>query len=147
MWGAILGAAACGDEKAKDDYLKKAKKSEAELHLTSISKSAKSYYVERAEFPAGNAPLTPATSCCQHVDKKCPPDARQWQDVMLWNELDFSVDDPHYFRYSYQGDGKTFVARAVGDLDCDGIEVTWEMRGEVVDGTPTSTLVKPTRPD
>ena len=84
---------------------------------------------------------------CDTPSKKCQPDLKQWEDVEIWNQLDFSVDDPHYFRYSYESDGVTYVARAVSDLDCDGEESIWEMRGAATNGNPTSTLVKPTRAD
>jgi hypothetical protein len=50
------------------------------------------------------------------------------------------MDDPHYYRYEYEvaADGRSFSARALGDLDCDGVYSTFEMVGDVApDGTVT----------
>jgi hypothetical protein len=48
----------------------------------------------------------------------------------VWKELDFSIDDAHLFRYDYTStDGKSFVAHAVGDLDCDGEAVSYTLTG------------------
>jgi hypothetical protein len=126
----------------------KGKLSEAELNLKAIEKSAKTEYIVEAQFPKGSAPLTPATSCCDGGNQgKCKTNPANWHGVEIWDRLDFEVVEDHYFRYSYEGDGETFVARAVGDLDCDGTEVTYELRGMAVGGEPTFTLTEPDRPD
>ena len=55
----------------------------------------------------------------------------------VWQALNFSVDDPFYFRYEYQSAGvgteAKFTARAHGDLNCDagGILSTFERIGAV----------------
>ena len=50
------------------------------------------------------------------------------------------MDDPHYYRYEFISSGVStsaeFTARAQGDLDCDGIESTYEMYGTVGDQGP-----------
>lgn len=134
---------------AYDDYMKKSKKSEAELNLNALQKSLKVHYIEMAAFPTGSAPLTPAAPCCEHSpDRKCPPGMDQWYGNPIWDALDFSVDEPGYFQYSYESrDGQTAIARAVGDLDCDLTTVTFELRCEVQAGTPACTLTKPDRAD
>jgi hypothetical protein len=62
-------------------------------------------------------------------------------DVWLhptWKELGFSPTQPHF--YSFQFDSKNgpkrskFTARAVGDLDGDGIFSQFEVSGEVASG-------------
>lgn len=121
---------------AADDYRQRSKRSEAELNLSAIGKSARVSFIENAAVPTGAAPLTPSTPCCEHgPQRRCLPDMRQW-DIDAWADLDFAVTSPHYFRYSYQpaADGQSFVATAVGDLDCDGTEVVFTLRGEVVNG-------------
>ena len=58
------------------------------------------------------------------------------------------VSEPHFFRYSYSSaDGQSFVAKAIGDLDCDDNEVEYVLVGEIVDGRPQFTVTKPTRAD
>lgn len=148
--GSMEKAESCLARRAPDDfdsYAKKAKRSEAELNLDAIGKSAKVNYITDAEFPKAQVPLTPATTCCATPSKKCPATASDWQGVDAWDRLDFEMTEDHYFRYSYESDGVTFVARAVGDLDCDGQEVVYELRGEVVDGNPQVTLTKPSTRD
>jgi hypothetical protein len=62
------------------------------------------------------------------------PSASDWE-TPTWISLQFSMDDPHYFRYAFEsngiGTGSSFTARAHADLDCDGIESTFEMYGIV----------------
>jgi hypothetical protein len=66
----------------------------------------------------------------------CIPMVEDW-DRAPWRDLDFQIDDPHYFVYSYESDevggtGTRFTARANGDLDCDRIMSTFERTGIVV---------------
>jgi hypothetical protein len=68
-----------------------------------------------------------------------------WVQNPVWHALDFEIDEPSLFRYSYESDGKTFTAKAVGDLDCDGIEITYELNGKIDPATrnPVITLTEP----
>ncbi|NVB80327.1 MAG: hypothetical protein HOV81_18180 [Kofleriaceae bacterium] len=120
------------------DYMKRGKQSEAHLQLNKLAKSAKTEYAVNGEFPKGKVALPP--SCCESGGT-CS-DAAVWQDP-VWKALDFSIDEPHRFRYSYESDGKTFTATAVGDLDCDGNEVTYTLRGSSEQGNPTTRLEDP----
>lgn len=139
--GHVLGAAGC------DDYRRKARRPEAQLQLTKISHAAKRAYLENASFPEAAAPLTPAADCCAENfegKRKCGPNPSHWS-APGWRSLDFQMIEPHYFRYSYtpSGDGSSFTATAVGDLDCDGVAVTYTLRGSVVNGNPRVELVEP----
>lgn len=127
------------------DYSKKAKKSESELQLGKLGRNARLYFAEHGAFPSVTSPLTPKTSCCvQNFEskRKCAPDAKQWESG-AWKELAFYVEEPHYFQYNFIGGATSFVATAVGDLDCDGITVTWVLRGEVRDGEVVTELIAP----
>ena len=73
---------------------------------------------------------------------KCAPDAAAWSNP-VWQAIEFSVDEPHLYRYSYESDGKTFTAKAMGDLDCDGTEAVWVMKGTADNGNPTITIEEP----
>lgn len=130
-----------------EEYGRKARRSEAELNLEAIKKSMKVYYAERAEFPKGSAPLTPSTSCCEGPNHKCAPNNSDWNGVEVWDTLDFEILDPGYFRYSYESDGTTATAKAVGDLDCDETTVEYVLEARQDNGSPVFTLTKPARPD
>jgi type II secretory pathway pseudopilin PulG len=124
------------------DYTKKAKRTEASLQLNKLSKNAKVYYSINAELPKGEVALTPAESCCKSPGIKCVPTATTWASP-VWQSLDFQIDEPHLFRYSYKSDGKTLTATAVGDLDCDGTEIAWTLSGTIVDGAPVLEITPP----
>jgi hypothetical protein len=116
-----------------EDYATKSKMSEARLMLNRITKLAKVYAIEKGQFPVGKVGPTPEDTCCGRPDHKCPADPSTWSD-QVWRDLDFQVDEPHRFRYSYESDGTTFTARAVGDLDCDASMITYTATGKYADG-------------
>ncbi len=127
---------------------RRAKTSEATVQINKLYVASRSYIMEDAvargsttplahQFP-DTAPLTPAVSCCAFPGRKCPPSPAQWT-LTTWDQLKFAVDDPHYYQYEYEstgtagaGPGSRFTARALGDLDCDGVLSTFEMTGEWV---------------
>jgi|MudIll2142460700_1097286.scaffolds.fasta_scaffold03559_3 hypothetical protein len=136
-----------GCSKSAEEYIQKSKRSEAELHLLRLSKSAKLAAVEIGRFPIVQTALVPATECCAQPKHICQPDPQQWA-ASPWIELEFTVDEPHRFRYSYQSDGKTFTARAVGDLDCDTTTITYTLTGTIeANGNVSTLLEKPTNSD
>ena len=129
-------------------YIQKAKTSEAREMLQKMYVQGRAYYLETFgshevggvphQFPRSVA-MTPATTCCNQRGK-CPPIASLWEEP-TWIALHFSMDDPHYYRYEFVSGGTglsaTFTARAQGDLDCDGLESTYEMYVNInVDGNP-----------
>jgi hypothetical protein len=63
----------------------------------------------------------------------------------VWAALDFQIDEPTLFQYSYSAsaDGQQFLAKAIGDLDCDGVFITYELAGRVSNGAPAVTLTEP----
>lgn len=124
------------------DYMRRSRRSEAELQLDKIGRNARRAYNENSEFPRGKAPLTPAAPCCQGPDHHCVTGAADWQRD-AWQALDFEIDEPSLYQYSYESDGRTFTARAVGDLDCDGTSATYELRGTSENGTPKTELILP----
>jgi hypothetical protein len=62
------------------------------------------------------------------------PRPDDWADA-TWQALSFRIEDAHRFRYEYVSEGTgpeaRFAARAVGDLDCDGVYSTFERTGVV----------------
>lgn len=124
-------------------YLSKSKQIEAKLQLNRLGKRIKVAYDIDEKFPAGKAGPTPADACCNGPDHKCAvTDA--WAKDPIWSKLEFQVDEPHLFRYSYESDGKTATAKAIGDLDCDGIAITYTLSATVgADGLPSVMITEP----
>jgi type II secretory pathway pseudopilin PulG len=146
---ALVGILAAVAVPAFTDYMSKGKKSEAELELNVIGKNSKDNYIADAHYIVGSTPMTPAQSCCELNDqgkRKCPAKPEFWADP-TWQALDFQIDDPHYFRYQYTGTATRYKAIAVGDLDCDGTEVTYTLEGSSDNGIPTAKLTFPTNMD
>lgn len=127
---------------------------EAELLLNKIGKNAKRVFAETGSFPPGKSKQLPeftptlGAGCCGGkaadgaVINKCPT-STDWAKDPVWTALDFTVDEPSNYRYSYESDGKTFKATAVGDVDCDGTEATYTLDGRVDNGNPTVNLTVP----
>lgn len=144
---AIIGVLASIAVPAFMDYVKKAKRSEAELQLAKIKLNAKASFNIDTSYPTQSAALTPATDCCtQNVDgkKRCAADATDWA-VAGWEALGFQIDEPFFFQYEYVGDasGNTYTATATGDLDCDTAAISFTLVGTAQNGNPSSTLFKP----
>jgi type IV pilus assembly protein PilA len=141
---ATLGVLAAVAVPAFMDYMKKSKKSEASLQLNKLAKSLKVYAIEKSAFPIGTVGPSPSKPCCGSTPtNKCfDPDA--WK-APLWTELDFMIDEPHLYRYSYSSqDGKSFVAKAAADLDCDGQEAEYVMTGTLdAQGNPQVDIAPP----
>lgn len=139
---AIIGILAAVAIPAFMKYIKKSKTSEASQFVKKIYDGARAYYLDNpntgfvqnpVQFPAPSQPVTPAATCCAGGGvNKCTPNSAVWDASPVWIALQFSVDDPHYYVYSYDTDTTTnFTARANGDLDCDGALATFEMQGTV----------------
>ena len=142
---AIIGILAAVAIPAFMDYMKKGKSSEAELQLAKIKTNAKAAFNTDSAYPAVTAPVTPTQTCCQQDaggKKKCQVTAGDWATAP-WQALDFQLDEPFYFQYQYTGTGTAYTALAVGDLDCDGVNITYTLTGAVANGNPTSSLNKP----
>jgi hypothetical protein len=141
--------AGCASAKGgKDDHGgPRVRMTEAALQLNKIGKNAKRVLGETGAFPKGQVGLSPATVCCSGQGAKCPVDAKAFADP-VWQALEFTLDEPHLFQYTYQGDGKTFTATAVGDLDCDTNMITYKLEGSIdASGNPTVKLSQPTTED
>ncbi len=105
--------------------------------------SAVAYANERPQelsFPP-SAPLTPAEPP-RGVRARDPAEA--WEHL-TWRSLDFRYDEPHAFAFQFESatlpdKTMTFVATAHGDLDGDGTQSTFEVRGERRPGEPARVL-------
>jgi prepilin-type N-terminal cleavage/methylation domain-containing protein len=146
---AIIGILAAVAIPAFMDYMKKGKRSEAELNLDAIKKSNKTTFVEKASYVVQTAAATPMATCCAAGGvTKCPANAAAWNGVAAWDELDFEITEDHYFVYSYNGTtGTDYTAIAAGDLDCDTQMVSYTLTGSSANGSPSTSLNKPARAD
>jgi type IV pilus assembly protein PilA len=141
---AIIGILAAVAIPAFMRYMNRAKSSEAEQFIKKIADGARAYYhnptvadlntVQGNQFPAPNSGPKPAAGTCCTAGGKCAPDPTLWSVVTEpWIALNFSVDDPHYYSYTYEvadptGPAAAVTARAEGDLDCDGtVRGTFEL--------------------
>ena len=97
--------------------------------LTRIGAGAVRWADTHQRFPP-SAPLTPSRPPAGKKEADAPG---TW-DVPAWQSLGFRPlpeGSPHAYAFSFDSDpaGTTFVARAHGDLDGDGITSTFEIRG------------------
>ena len=130
------------------DYMKKGKRSEAELNLNAINKAADSEYAENTTYPQAVQAATPGVNCCTQAGKKCAVVAAEWNGIAAWDALGFEMTQPFYFQYTYSSAvSNLFTATAIGNLDCDATSVTYTLNGDATSGSPTSNIVKPPRAD
>jgi hypothetical protein len=140
------GVIACFAKHSDVDRLKKSKDSEAERNLAKLERALKARFAADGQLPLWQADRTPATPCCESPGHRCAPDPLLWSSSP-WFELEFSIDDPHDFQYELEGSDTEIIVRAIGDLDCDGTEIVYELTATVENGALTTSLTRPGRPD
>jgi hypothetical protein len=102
---------------------------EAPQVLTAMIEGVEAVWKERGRFPQVTAGPTPPVGACCEQGGRCAAAPALWMDA-AWRLLHVSVDGPHRYSYQYEvtGDGQVAVLRAIGDLDCDGVLGTVEVR-------------------
>jgi prepilin-type N-terminal cleavage/methylation domain-containing protein len=130
------------------DHMRKAKRSEADLNLNAIGKSADTEFVETTSYPQFVQAATPAVTCCAGPGRRCAAVVADWQGVPAWDALGFEMTAPFNFRYAYASvASNAYLASAIGDLDCDGNPVTYTLIGDATSGAPTARMNRPARLD
>ncbi len=145
---AIIGILAAIAIPAFVKYIRRSKTSEATVNVRKLFDSSVAYFEAQhsnrdgtllpRQFPstAAKTPGAVASACDAGTSRKISPVAAAWREA-TWQALNFSVDDPHYYVYSYDSTGtgtdSAFTARASGDLDCNAAESTFERVGSVDD--------------
>ena len=148
---AIIGILAAVAIPAFMKYIRRSKTAEATMNLRKIFDSSVSYFNEEhalrngdiiprqfpnaiTSTPPGGAP---GPGCTAGSSQKIQPDSTMFS-LATWQALNFSVDDPFYYQYTYESSGSTstgvsseFTARANGNLDCDAVLSTFERIGTV----------------
>ncbi len=124
-------------------YFERAKVMEVLLQLQKISDGAAAYYEEsdrmiwavkdgtkEKRFPDSTM-VTPQRRCCTYGPSGMCESA-DW-DTPVWRALGFAIEEPHHFRFQFVSKGvgaeAAFTVRAHADLDCDGVESTFERVG------------------
>jgi len=138
--GVPIGVVAALPRPAVEDSAKRAAMTEAMRRLRHIAKAAELHYVMNSTFPKADTPLTPSMPCCDATGHSCVTPDEVWQQP-IWLTMAFRVEQPSSFQYSYQSDGWTYLARAVGDPACSGHAITLELHGSTYRGDPVFTLV------
>jgi len=139
---AIIGILAAVAIPAFMDYMKKSKKTEAALQLNKIMKNDKVYFITNASFVPTSGAQLPATTACASAGGKNPAAPAAWL-VAGWKDLDFQIDEPNLFNYVYVGGVAAATATALGDLDCDGVSITYTMAMTSPGGNASGVLTEP----
>lgn len=144
---AIIGILAAVAIPAFLRYIKQSKTAEATANIEKISKGAIAYFEKNhvvrgvdgasidKQFPVEtSAPALVSAFCENASSNKIVPGALFDDDT--WSALNFSMGDPFQFQYVFLSGGvgntASFTAAAHGDLNCDGIESTFEIAAKVV---------------
>jgi type IV pilus assembly protein PilA len=142
---AIIGILAAVAIPAFMKYIRRSKTVEATMNVRKLFDSSVSYYegehadssgnIIPKQFPASQT-ATPSTWPCLQTGQKFAPSPTNFT-AATWAALNFSVDDPFYYWYTYTatnqtGTGSVFAADANGDLDCDNTYSTFERKGSVL---------------
>ena len=142
---AIIGILAAVAIPAFMKYIRRSKTAEATMNLRKIFDSSVSYFNEEhagrgggilpRQFPTAVTSTPPSAACTNGSSQKIQPSSTTFS-VATWQALNFSVDDPFYYQYTYESNALTgvsskFTARANGNLDCDAVFSTFERIGTV----------------
>jgi len=114
---------------------------EARMNLRRIERAATAAYLANAQFPVAHEGLTPPVACCDQPKHVCD-NSSAWQ-TPGWLALDVGDPTPHHFQYSYDSDGTTVDATAVGDRGCNGTPETYRLHIEIEAGRPVSSISGP----
>ena len=121
-------------------YLVNAKTAEARATLGEIARDAAAAYERDGKLcPSASAPVPSSIASVRGMKYQSAPG--EWQVDGTRNAgfacLRFSMDVPQYFQYSYtvsKTNPDAFEAVAHGDLNGDGVESTFRVRGVVQGG-------------
>ena len=140
---AIIGILAAVAIPAFMEYMRKGKRSEADIALNRLGKSSKAYYVEQSAYPTAAAGPLPAADSCTQSGKMFAVSAASWTGP--FQTLEFVMEEPHRFDYTFTpgATDQTYSAVAHGDLDCDGAGAsTVTLSANTVNGQPAYTIAR-----
>jgi type II secretory pathway pseudopilin PulG len=109
-------------------YMRKSKTTEATAGMKHVYDGARAYYLEHGKMPKPIATTPPLGACCGQPEGECAAGSIDWK---AWKDLGFSVDGASRYSYELDANATGFTARAIGDLDCDGVYSTFELAAAV----------------
>ncbi len=130
----IMGVLAAIAVPAFTRYVRRSKTSEALGNIQKIMQGEVTYYqasLERGGTSFLSCAYTPSTPPSA---TKYPANVSRWTSDPNWTAVGFSLSDAHYYQYYTLGDGVSVGAAALGDLDGDGIQSTFNRVGYLVAG-------------
>ena len=137
----ILGILAAVAIPAFTRYVKRSKTSEAAGNISKIYQGELTYYqgaLERGYSSFVNASaLTPGSN---PGSAKFTANVAAWNTDANWTAIGFSLDSAHYYAYASPGTAtatngaNAFTSYAVGDLDGDDINATYQRTASVQGG-------------
>ena len=140
---AIIGILAAVAIPAFMEYMRKGKRSEADIALNRIGKSGKAFYVENSAYPTVAAGPLPGADSCTQSGKMFAVSAATWTGG--FNSLEFVMEEPHRFDFTFTpgATDQTYSAIAHADLDCDGAGAsTVTLSANTVNGQPAYTIAR-----
>ncbi|MDB4931074.1 MAG: Type pilus biosis protein PilE [Myxococcaceae bacterium] len=123
----ILGILAAVAIPAFSRYVKRSKTTEASSGIASMYRLQLAYY-ENTQERTSNTSFATCTSLPSTApgSSKYPANVALWMNASDWNSLGFVMDRPHYYQYSTEGSNTAATVRAVGDIDGDTSQSTFE---------------------
>jgi hypothetical protein len=115
--------------------------SEARNTLGQIGKQVVYTYEERGVFCPSAAPVPRKFEDVR--GKKYKPQGGDYEGEPGWDCIGFEGLAPQQYQYRYERMGDSFAVTAVGDLDADGIQSTFVLRGQLGPGD-AGVLLEPT---
>jgi prepilin-type N-terminal cleavage/methylation domain-containing protein len=131
----ILGILAAVAIPAFTRYVKRSKTSEATGNIAKIYQGQLSYY--QGNLERGGSSFVNATSFTPNAtpgSAKFPPNLAAWNGSAQWASIGFSLDTAHYYAYQSPGDTATYTVNAIGNLDADATQSTFQRIGSLVGG-------------
>lgn len=123
----ILGILAAVAIPAFSRYVKRSKTSEASAGIASMYRLQLSYYENTQERTSSTSFATcSALPTAAPTASKYPASVTLWMNSSDWAALGFVIDHPHYYQYSTDGSNTAMTARAVGNIDGDSTNSTFE---------------------
>ena len=146
---AIIGVLAALAIYGVSRYLKHSKTAEATRTLGALETGSKAQYQKETvvDTTTGNTDhlFCTTTTGSPQPAAGIPKAQKQTGDYSgaVWKCLNFSLNQPQFYQYTYTatGAGSTndgaYTATANGDLDGNGVNSTFALKGKVVDGEAT----------
>jgi hypothetical protein len=109
--------------------------SEAQYRVRELARAAAEYIAAQPPLDAGGPFISSVPRTPTPIRSECAPDPAGTWGTTAWTSLGFGFAAGESHRYSYEldaiGVGNTaqFTARAIGDLDNDGVYSTFEVSG------------------